>query len=421
MRILFLVDNFPPEVNAPATRTWEHCRRWARAGATVTVITCAPNFPAGRLFPGYRNRLYQRERQEDVQIIRVWSFMTSNAGFLPRVVDFVSFAVASFIAGLFEPADIVIATSPQFFVTMSASALAFVKRKPWIFEVRDIWPESISAVGMMKRKMAYRLLEKIELRLYRSAAAIIIVSEAFRENLVSRGVPTGKVFTIPNGSDVAEFSPRERNAELGHRLGLDGKFVIGFIGTHGLAHALDFVLDCATDLAADDVQFLLIGDGAKKKALVSRARAEAIPNVTFLDPVPRQEVPDYMALCDAMLVNLKRSETFKSVIPSKIFEAAAMERPILIGVDGIARKIVEDSDAGLFFEPEDRVSFEAAIRRLRGDPGLVGRLRSGRRKLAAAYDRGALAMKAYELLQYVGSRRDIEAYSMNTLDEARRS
>jgi glycosyltransferase involved in cell wall biosynthesis len=403
MRILFLVDNFPPEVNAPATRTWEHCRRWAKTGATVTVITCAPNFPRGRIFPGYRNRLFQREQIEGVDVIRVWSFMASNDGFFSRVVDFLSFSLTSFIAGLFQRTDVIVATSPQFFVALSASALAVVKHKPWIFEVRDIWPESIVAVGLMRPNWLYRLLEKMELRLYRSATAIIIVSEAFRQRLTSRGVPARKVFTIPNGADLSQFKPRVRDSALVRSLGLEGKFVIGFVGTHGLAHALDFVLDCSKDLSGERIHFLLLGDGAKKPALVARARAEAISNVTFLDPVPHCEVPAYVAICDAMLVNLKKSDTFKCVIPSKIFEAAAMERPMLIGVDGMAREIVEEYGSGLFFQPEDRGAFAAAVRRLREDPRLQSELRNGCRKMAATYDRSVLAKQAFDLLQDIAA------------------
>ena len=168
MKILFITDNFPPETNAPATRTFEHCKEWIEKGAEVTIITCAPNFPHGQVYKGYKNKFYQKENIEGIEVIRVWSYMSSNAGFTKRVLDYVSFSVTSFGVGLFQKTDVIIATSPQFFTTWSACALSFFKRKPWIFELRDIWPESIRTVGAMeKESKIVALLEKVELFLYR--------------------------------------------------------------------------------------------------------------------------------------------------------------------------------------------------------------------------------------------------------------
>ena len=149
MKILFLTDNFPPEVNAPATRTYEHCREWIRQGAEVTVITCTPNFPQGKVYKGYTNKPYQQEMMDGIHVIRVWSYITANEGFIKRTLDYISFSVTSFLAGLFQQADIIIATSPQFFTALSGRTLSFWKRKPWIMEVRDLWPESIKTVGAM--------------------------------------------------------------------------------------------------------------------------------------------------------------------------------------------------------------------------------------------------------------------------------
>ncbi len=399
MKILFITDHFPPEVTAPASRILAHCRRWVEAGEEVTVIASNPNFPTGRIFDGYRNKLYQRTRLERIKLIRVWSFITPNEGLVTRILDFFSFAFTSFIAGLFERADVIITSSPHLFLGLTAEALALIKRKPWVFEVRDIWPESIVAVGMMRKGRAYRMLEALELHFYRSAAAVIILSEGFRENLTRRGISSNKIFTVPNGTDLAEFVPQPPDPALKARLGFEGKFVIGFIGTHGPAHGLDFILDCAPQLASENVQFMFIGTGAKKPALVARAERERLTNVTFIDRIPRTDVPGYMALCDAALVNLMASETFLHVIPSKIFEAAALERPILIGVDGIARELVEEFGAGLFYPPENAQAFMAAVRRLRDEPALYTELQAGCRKLARAYDRKTLAAQALDVVR----------------------
>lgn len=183
MKILFLTDNFPPEVNAPATRTYEHCKEWVKQGEEVTVITCTPNFPQGKVYTGYRNRLYQKEIMDGIRVIRIWSYITANEGFLKRTLDYISFSVTSFFAGLFQQADIIIATSPQFFTALSGRTLSFWKRKPWIMEVRDLWPESIKTVGAMKENPIIRFLEWEEKRCYRSAQKIVVVTDSFKKRL----------------------------------------------------------------------------------------------------------------------------------------------------------------------------------------------------------------------------------------------
>ena len=398
MKILFITDNFPPEVNAPATRTYEHCRHWVTEGASVTVITCAPNFPEGKVFEGYKNRLYQREVVDGIDVIRVWSYITSNEGFSRRVLDYISFAVSSFLAGLFQKCDLIVATSPQFFTTLTGYGLSLLKRKPWVFELRDLWPESIIAVGAMKKGRAVRFLEKVEMFMYRKADLIVPVTEAFRRNLVDRGVNDKKITVISNGANLAEFRPRPKDAELVSELGLTGKFVFSYIGTHGMAHGLDFIVDNLAELNELDVMFLFVGAGACKKAVVELAREKNIRNAIFLDPVPKEHVARYLSISDAALVPLKKSDTFKTVIPSKIFEAAAMGKPVLLGVDGQARLIVDEFSAGIFFEPENGKSFIEGVERLVHDAELYGRLQDGCQRLAEKYDRSVLAKSMLEHL-----------------------
>jgi glycosyltransferase involved in cell wall biosynthesis len=402
MKILFLTDNFPPEVNAPATRTHAHCRRWVEAGDEVTVITCAPNFPQGKVYPGYGNRLRSVESIDGIKVVRVWSFITANEGFIKRSLDYISFAVSAFFAGLFEKADVIVATSPQFFTTFAGFGLSLVKRRPWIFELRDLWPESIATVGALKQaSRLYRWLEWTELFLYRRATRIVAVTPAFRDNLVRRGIPAQKVDVVTNGADLASFMPRPLNTALRDQLGVGDKFVIGYIGTHGMAHGLDFVLDTMVTLKDRQIHLLLVGDGAEKENLRARAAALDLSNVSFHDPVPKQAVADWLAACDVLLVPLKLSETFKTVIPSKIFEAAAMKRPILLGVDGQAREIVETFGAGVYFAPEDAQSFTGAALQLMTEEGLRASCGAGGKRLAAAYARDALATRMLAILRAV--------------------
>lgn len=399
MQILFLTDNFPPEVNAPATRTFEHARRWVAAGAEVTVITCAPNFPQGIVHRGYRNRLRTVEIIDGIRVIRVWSYMAANKGFALRTADYLSYALSATIAGLFEPADVIVATSPQFFTTFAGAALSLLKRRPWIFEVRDIWPESLVAVGATDNRKLIDFLEGIELALYRKAAQVVVVSPAFKTNLIRRGVPAEKLCTITNGVDLEVWKPRSKDTKLLRQLGIDAAFTIGYIGTHGMAHGLDFIVEQAPHLS--DIHFLFIGEGAEKEELIRRAETHGVDNITFLPPVPKNEVPRYLASVDAALVPLRKSDTFKSVIPSKIFEAAALRRPILLGVEGQAERIIQESGAGICFSPEDGVSFRAAVNRMKDNPGLYASLQEGCEHLAETYSRQELADKMLEMLRNV--------------------
>lgn len=403
MRILFLTDNFPPEVNAPATRTFEHCCEWQKAGHDVTVITCCPNFPKGKVFDGYKNRLYQREYTEGLKIIRVWTYIAENKGFFKRVLDYISFSVSGFIAGLFQTFDIVVATSPQFFTALCGRALAFWKRRPWIMEVRDIWPESIKTVGVMSDNLFIRYFEWQEKKCYKSAKKIVVVTDAFKENLKSKGVPASKIYVVKNGVNLDFFKARKKNSELAERLGVAGKKVLGYIGTHGMAHKLDFLIDSVKELADKNYVLLLIGDGAEKRKLQEKVTREHIKNVIMLDSVSKEAVPEYIALQDAALINLKRDDLFKTVIPSKIFETAAMGIPILIGVDGEARSIIETYGVGLYYEPENKSCFIHQLEYLFSSQEFYQQCRDNCQNLVADFDRKKLAYNMLKVIESVVS------------------
>lgn len=390
MHILFLTDNFPPEVNAPATRTYEHCQEWINEGAMVTVITCAPNFPHGKLYKGYKNNFYQKETIDGIDVIRVWSYMSPNNGFFKRVIDYLSFAFVSFIVGLFQKCDIIIATSPQFFTTWSAYGLSKIKRKPWIFELRDIWPESIKTVGLLKQGFIIDTLEKIELFLYHNSTKVIAVTEAFKKNLISRGIPKEKIEVITNGSNLELFRQRDKDLDLLSKLNLENKFIVGYIGTHGLAHSLDFIMRSISKVKDKDIHFLFIGDGAMKKNIIEISNNLKLKNVTFLDAIAKEEVPHYLSICDISLAPLKKRENFKTVIPSKIFEASAMRKPTLLGVQGQAQEIIEKYQAGVCFLPENEEDFIAKLMIIKKEENYL-KYQKGCIKLAEAYDRKKLA------------------------------
>lgn len=399
MRILFITDNFPPEVNAPASRTFEHCREWVKKGDEVTIITCAPNFPKGRVYDGYKNKLYQKEQIEGIRVIRVWSYISANEGFAKRIIDFMSFAFMAFWAGLFEKADIIVGTSPQFFTTWTAETLSFFKRKPWIFELRDIWPESIRAVGAISGdSKLFKTLEKIELRLYKRSSRIISVTNSFKENLILRGIDGDKIRVVRNGANLERFSKRNRHLEWEEKLGLKNKFVVGYVGTHGMAHKLDFIIN-SWPREQEDLHLILMGDGAEKTKLQELAKSLDILNITFLESMPKNDVPDVLSLMDVSLVPLKKSDLFKTVIPSKIFENAAMQTPILLGVEGESANIINEYGAGLCFEPENKTSFIKNLTILKENKEVYFSCQNGCLNLAKAFDRRKMAdeMRKYIL------------------------
>lgn len=403
MKILFLTDNFPPEVNAPATRTYEHCKEWVKQGADVTVITCFPNFPQGKIYEGYKNKWKTAEWIDGIKVVRVWSYISANEGFLKRTLDYISYSVTSFLAGLTEKADVIVATSPQFFTALAGRSLSFWKRKPWIMEVRDLWPESIKTVGAMNDNIFIRYFEKEEIWCYKSAKKIVTVTDSFKIELIKKGISASKIEVVKNGANLDLYHPQEKDRNLIAKLNLQDKKILGYIGTHGLAHKLDFILDCAKSIAKTNPEyhFLLIGNGAERNNLLLKAEQENITNVTLLESVPKNEVSGYLSILDVAIINLRKSELFTTVIPSKIFETSAMQIPILLGVDGESRSIVEEFGAGLYYEPENETDFINKLRLLFSDPEQYKRCKEGGATLALAFDRKLLANKMLSIINDV--------------------
>lgn len=409
MHILFLTDNFPPEVNAPASRTFEHCREWVKSGHEVTIVTCAPNFPKGKVFDGYRNRLWQTEELEGIRVVRVWSYITRNEGFTRRILDYMSFMVSAFFAALFvRRVDVIIGTSPQFFTACAAFLTSVIKRRPWIFELRDIWPESIRAVGVMKRDRLLNLLERLELFLYRKATAVISVTHAFKQNLVKRGIDEAKIFVVTNGVDTSRFTPLPKDQELLAELGLQNTFVAGYIGTHGMAHGLDTLLDAGRVLANSDhtahFRIMMLGDGAHRQRLQERAKLEGLSNILFIESVPKPQVTRYWSILDVSIIHLKKSELFKAVIPSKMFECMGMAIPTVHGVEGESADIVMHYDIGLTFEPENHLNLVDCLVLLNKDRARRERLARNGPTAAHQFDRKVLAAKMLEIIENCSAR-----------------
>ena len=409
MHILFLTDNFPPESNAPANRTFEHARQWVASGHRVTIITCAPNFPDGQLFEGYKNRWFQTEQMDGITVIRVWSFMTRNAGFVLRLLDFLSFMVSGFLGGLrVRDADIIIGTSPQFFTVCAAYCLAKVKQRPFVFEIRDIWPESLQAVGMSNAGLSVRLAAPVADYLYRRADHLIVVTHSFKAYLQDRGVSGERITVIPNGVDPDMFFPSPADISLQQELQLEDKFVVGYLGTHGLAHGLESVVEAARlagqtdDLTA--VHFITVGAGAQFDRI--KEIASDLDNFTMIGQVSRADILRYWSLLDASLIHLKASPLFESVIPSKMFEAMAMGVPLLHGVGGESADIVRTSRSGVCFAAEQPEALLSAIRQISTDKDAYQQMKTSCLSSAQNYNRASLADRMADCLQGVVNSHD---------------
>ena len=398
MKILFFSHYYTPEGNAPATRVSALCERWAKAGHDVTVVTGAPNVPNGVVYEGYANRRTS-EVINGVKVERVKTYIAANKGVVRRMLNYVSFFASALWTALRLPkADVVIATSPQIFCGYIGVWYKRMRHVPLVIEIRDIWPESMFAVGAKVPRLGIWALERIERAMYRCCDRLVTVGEGYRLRLKEKGVPEGKMSVVMNGTDLAVYSPREKNAELLKKYGLEGKFVVSYIGTVGMACGLGCVLEAAqqfqggsnvskfesskvaepsnsqTFKLSHSVCFVVVGDGAEKAKLEAEAKKRGLENVVFTGRQPKASMPDWVSSSDASLVHLKKTELFTTVMPSKIFESAGCKRPIIMGVDGFAKKLVMDARAGLDMTPDDAASLVACVEKLAGDPALCREL-----------------------------------------------
>jgi len=350
VNVLFFTDNFPPETNALASRTYEHAQRWIKAGHEVTILTTVPNSPEGIVHKGYKNKLRSVEYIEGIRVVRVISYITANEGFVRRIWDYTSYMLSAIFFGLFEKKpDVIVGSSPQFFNAVGAWILAKIRRRPFIFELRDIWPASITAVSAMPQKSkVIGFLEWLEVKMYRDASRIVAVTHSFKDYLEGKGIDKDKVDVVLNGVDLSRYQPaQEKHPQLLQELELEDKFVIGYLGTHGMAHDLSNVLAAASLVKESRVHFLFVGSGAEKQDLQLLAKQKGLSNVTFLERQPKDRIPLYWSLCDMALIHLKDTPLFEDVIPSKIFEAMGMQLAILhVQPEGEAVQLVRDCGAG---------------------------------------------------------------------------
>jgi colanic acid biosynthesis glycosyl transferase WcaI len=376
VKILYVSQYFPPEMGAPAARAAELSRHWARMGHEVTVLTGFPNHPTGVVPPEWRFRfrsLFYRETVDGVQVARTWLWPLPNRKAHERIRNYASFCLSAAVSGLrLEKPDVVIGSSPQLLVALSGWWLAWWKRVPFVFEVRDLWPESLAAVGAGgEGTVLHRTLGAIAGFLYRRAARIVVVTPAFKDHLIRYWhVPAARISIVENGVETDLFRPSPVAMEVRKQLRLEDRFLICYIGTMGMAHGLETLIAAAEELqtALPSAMFLLIGEGAEKERIMELAAARELNNFRFVGQQPRERIPSYVSAADLCLVMLKKTELFKTVIPTKLLEYMACERPVVVAVDGEARRVVEQAGAGVFVEPENSKDMVKAILDLAGGP-----------------------------------------------------
>lgn len=365
--ILYITHYYPPEVNAPAIRISKLARKWVEGGHKVTVLTGFPNHPTGVIPPEYAGRKLMREKIDGVDVIRTYLYAAPNKGFIKRILNYLSFMLSALILGLprIGRTDVVIASSPQFFVAVAGYIASLFKRIPFVFEVRDVWPEEIVAVGAIRNRLVIHVLEMIEMFLYRHAKLIVAVAKGTIDILVRRGIPRDKIVLMPNGVDFDDFQRDVDIRSVRDRHRLNGEFLVSYIGTHGMAHRLQTVVEAAEKLRHNNgIKFLMVGDGAEKKNLENLAGSLALDNIQFVPQLPHDRVIDYYKAADVCLVPLRRASLFTKNIPSKIYEIMASGRPILLGADGESRRLVTEAEAGIAFEPENVDSLVQSIEKL---------------------------------------------------------
>lgn len=371
-RILILTQYFPPEVGATQTRVEVFARHLAAAGHEVTVIAEVPNHPIGVVFEGWRGRAVFRTREHGYEVIRVWVYTSATKTFWRRIAFYVSYGVNSVLAVLMvyrRRPDVVFASSPPLPVLLAAWAVAALLRRPFVADIRDIWPAVGIALGEVRGRRMLAAAERLERAIYKRAAAVTCVTRGFVEHVRASGASQDRVKFLPNGTVPELFDPQRRDPRIRAALGAQGRFVVGYVGLHGIAQGLDAVLDAARLLRDDGgIRFLFVGEGPVKHRLVARAEQEGLANVRFQPQVPVDEVAPWLNACDVLLVPLRRLDLLTTFVPSKLFDLMCCARPVILMVDGEAREILEEARAGVFVEPEDSAALAETIRRLAAVP-----------------------------------------------------
>lgn len=402
MRIVIICHYFPPEIGAPSARIYEMAKHWVELRNEVHVVTCFPNHPTGIIPDEYKGMRYMYEMMSGIHVHRNYVYATPNKGFVKKTLGHISFMFSSVLISMrkIKKSDVIITSSPTFFSMFSGYWYSLRKKAPFVLEIRDLWPAAMIELGVMKEGAITNILERLELFLYRKCKRLIMVTEAFKDNVVRRGIDREKVHVITNGVDQELFYPRKKNKLLIDKYDLNNKFVISYVGAHGISQNLSTILKVAKNLKEEkDIQFLFIGEGAEKDKLKEIAVDQDITNVKFINSQPKEIIPEFYSTSDICLIPLKNIELFKTFIPSKMFEIMACGIPIVASLEGEAEGILNDSKAALVVKPDNPEEIKQAILKLKDDAALYNQFKeNGPVFVEQNYSRKKLAEKYLQIL-----------------------
>jgi glycosyltransferase involved in cell wall biosynthesis len=411
MRILVLHQYFLGKDDPGGSRFNQFVKYWEEMGHEITVIAGTVHYSTGKKDEKYKGKWVVKEKySENVTVYRTYVSEAYNKSFLGRLWGYFSFTFSSLYAALFKVKkhhDVMIVTSPPLFVGVTGIITKIFKRIPMVFEVRDLWPESAIDTGVLTNGLLIKAAYLVEKLSYKFADKINVLTPAFKKALIEKkNVKENKIIFIPNGADTDIFQPSEKENWVRDKYGLRDKFVVTYMGAHGVANNLDSILNVAK-LCKEykDIVFLLIGDGMEKKRLQKRAIEENIENVIFIDSQPKKLIPDFCNASDVCTAVLQKVDTFKTVYPNKVFDYMSCAKPILIGIDGVARELVENSQSGYYVDPDNPADFKEKLLMLYNNRVLLDQLgQNGLEFVTKNFSRENLAYKYIEELDKIVKR-----------------
>ena len=403
MKIVVICHYFPPEIGAPSARIYEMSKHWVELGNEVHVVTCFPNHPTGIIPNEYKGMWYKHEVMDGIHVHRNYVYATPNKGFVKKTLGHISFMLSSVLISMkkIKKPDVIITSSPTFFSIMSGYWYSLRKKATFVLEIRDLWPAAMIELGVMKKGTITNVLEKMELFFYRKSKILIMVTKSFKDNVVERGIDKEKVYVITNGVNLDLFYPREKNIALQNKYNIEDKFVISYVGAHGISQNLKTILEVAKSLEeVKDIEFLFIGEGAEKGQLKKIVNEKKITNVQFINAQPKEMIPEFYNASDICLIPLKNIELFKTFIPSKMFEIMACGVPIIASVEGETADILKESKAATVVKPDNPIEIRQAILDLKRDKTLYNEVKlCGPAYVEKHYSRKTLAERDLEIIR----------------------
>lgn len=407
MKILVLHQYFLGKNDPGGSRFNQFVKYWEKQGHEITVVAGTVHYITGEKDEKYKGKFVVREEYSpNVQLVRTYVSESYNKSFLGRLWGYFSFTFSSLYAIMFKVKkhDVLIVTSPPLFVGITGILAKIFKRTPMVFEIRDLWPESAIDTGVLTNKLIIKIAYLVEKMSYRFADKINVLTPAFRQTLISKkGIEPEKISFIPNGADLDIFQPGVKENWVRDKYELNGKFVITYMGAHGVANHLESLLNLSEELAShEDIVILLIGDGMRKRALMEEAEKRNLKNIKFIDSQPKSKIPDFCNASDICTAVLKKVDTFKTVYPNKVFDYMSCAKPILLGIDGVARELIEESKSGYYVDPENPKEFAEKVLKLKEDPSLSKELGgNGLKFVTENFSREALAEQYVNVLEEV--------------------